>query len=137
MQSEPQYPQSKACQAPPAMQVHESIPSHTTKERQHARPRYTSPRLAPVLATCSAAVALAFALMFGPSMRFIKDKVIAPLAGHAAKHTSPELGHRAVDALGANMVRQGTYSATGVQLSCKKRWQRLVTMDSSSATACL
>lgn len=37
-------------------------------------------------------------------MGFIKDKVVAPLAGHAAKHTSPELGHKAVEALGADKV---------------------------------
>lgn len=37
-------------------------------------------------------------------MGFVKDKIIAPLAGHAAKHTSPGLGHKAVDAVGANKV---------------------------------
>lgn len=32
------------------------------------------------------------------------DKVVAPLAGHAAKHTSPGVGHKAVDAVGADKV---------------------------------
>jgi hypothetical protein len=56
------------------------------------------------LHTCVAAVGLALALRFSPFMGFIKDKVVAPLAGHAAKHTSPGLGHKAVEALSANKV---------------------------------
>lgn len=57
-----------------------------------------------MLHTCVAAVGLALALRFSLVMGFIKDKVVAPLAGHAAKHTSPELGHKAVEALGADKV---------------------------------
>lgn len=41
-------------------------------------------------------------------MGFIKDKVVAPLAGQAAKHTSPSVGHKAVDALGPDKARSLT-----------------------------
>lgn len=53
--------------------------------------------------TCSS-VALAAVLRFSPVMGFVTDKIIAPLAGQAAKHTSPDVGHKAVDALGADTV---------------------------------
>lgn len=39
------------------------------------------------------------------AMGFIKDKIVAPLAGEAAKHTSPGVGHKAVDALGPDKAR--------------------------------
>ena len=38
-------------------------------------------------------------------MGFIRDKVLAPVAGHVAKHTSPELGTKAVEAAGTDKVR--------------------------------
>lgn len=37
-------------------------------------------------------------------MGFIKDKVIAPIAGHVAKHTPPEIGTKAVEAAGTDRV---------------------------------
>lgn len=60
-------------------------------------------------------------------MGFIKDKVIAPIAGHAAKHTSPELGHKAVNALGADKVSsrglcKGAVPGNAALQACTMHW---------------
>lgn len=41
-------------------------------------------------------------------MGFIQDKVVAPVAGHVAKHTSPAVGHKAVNAIGPDKVKRAT-----------------------------
>jgi hypothetical protein len=55
-------------------------------------------------------------------MGFLRDKVVAPLAGHVAKHTPPEAGHKAVAALGTDKVR---------------RWRVLVVTRSARRPACI
>lgn len=47
-----------------------------------------------------------FKLCAVAAMGFIKDKVIAPIAGHVAKHTSTETGHHVIEAVGTDKVRQ-------------------------------
>jgi hypothetical protein len=104
----------------------------TTARSSECRRRHVS-----VWITCSSSVAIALVLRFSPLMGFVKDKIIAPLAGQAAKHTSPDVGHKAVDALGADTVRmwgrsrsRGAIAAvhgrvlSAARLASSSHWQR-------------
>jgi hypothetical protein len=51
-------------------------------------------------------------------MGFIKDKIIAPVAGQAAKHTSPDVGHKAVVAVGAHTVCEDVQQQQQGNRSC-------------------
>lgn len=52
-------------------------------------------------------------------MGFIRDKVIAPIAGHVAKHTPPEVGTKAIEAAGTNRMAETMGKYLGPEASVK------------------